>query len=164
MARPSKFSPEAQRRFLEAIAGGAFPEVAAKRAGWSARTYYRYRSARRAFAEEVEAAEAQLELHLGAVVVRGALGDPRLALQLLAKRFPARWGRQAEFRAADQGADEPAEGRELSLDPALLDQIAARLVETSRRLQTGASPAADRIERFEDRGQRRGNRERGEIQ
>jgi hypothetical protein len=59
-------------------------------------------------------------------------------LQLLAKRYPARWGRQAKLRAAGEGVDEPAEGREvISLLVLLLSATQAQaeaLMETFRSL------------------------------
>jgi len=166
MARPTKFSAGARQRFLEAIAGAAFPEVAARHAGWSPRTYYRYRAgssvAQRAFREAVEAAEARLELGLGVVAARAAYQDPRLALQVLAKRFPERWGRQAQLRAPGEGAAAQSQPtREVVLDPALLDEVAARLLEAARRERGRGQVGPDSIERFEDRGPRRGSPDEG---
>lgn len=161
MGRPRRITPESTERFRVAIRAGAFPEVAAKYAGFSPATYYRAMKGstpadaafREALAEEANA----LEIRLSSVIARRALTEPRWALELLERRFRPRWGRRA---AGDEEPGEPSAGASdptdelVAVDPALLDVVAERLLALSERRRSGAGRGAENLDAFEDRGPR----------
>ena len=101
MARPTKLTPEVQRRIVEAISGGNYAVVAAEYAGIGQATFYAWlekgRAGRQPYAEflaAVKEAEAQAEA-LAVKAVRVAFGDSwQAAMTWLERRFPARWGRR----------------------------------------------------------------------
>ncbi len=80
MGRPERLTPERQERFLEAIRRGAFPEVAARYAGFSPASYYRYMKGatpeHAAYRDAVIRADAELEVHLGGVMKLAADTSP----------------------------------------------------------------------------------------
>jgi hypothetical protein len=120
--RPSKLTPERSRRCFEALAAGASRRLAAQHAGIDLTTFERWMKRRGEeyanFAEGVVRAEEEAELSLVATAQRCALGgavltretvtrpdgtrivhetfappDGRLAVEILARRFPREWGR-----------------------------------------------------------------------
>ena len=153
MARPSKLTDEAIGRFLQAIAVGSFPEVAARFAGFSPRSLYRFMKGstppHAAFRDRVLQAETELELRLTGTIVKAGMTDPRWAEALLARRFPERWGRRSSTDQTDEGRGSAAQrsGTEVSLDPALVEAIVPRLLEAGARLRD-PSEGSDPVERF----------------
>jgi hypothetical protein len=94
--RPTKLTPALQDRFVAAIKAGNFRETAARLAGISVATMYRWLAADSepflTFQVAVVQAEAELEAKALKVVTDRIPEDARLALAFLAKRFPERWG------------------------------------------------------------------------
>jgi hypothetical protein len=135
VGRPSKLNPEASGRFLQALSAGAYPEIAARFAGWSPRTYYRVMKGRspahREFQADVERTLNELELRVAGTLLKAAFVDPRWAMEFLERRFPERWRRGADLPAASM---DPAAGDDLVvLDPSLVEQLVPRLLEAGRR-------------------------------
>ena len=150
MARPVKFNPEACERFLKALQMGAYPEVAARFAGWSPRTYYRIKRGRSlehvAFRADVERVENELELRVVGTLLKAAFSEARWATDFLERRFPERWRKQRPDWPEETGAATAAatpRPDEVVLDPALVDEIVPRLLEAGRQERgdpPGASP------------------------
>jgi hypothetical protein len=156
VGRPSKLTPEAKDRFFKAFSTGVFPETAARFAGWSPATFYRYMRgstpAHAAFRDEVLRAETELEIRLVGTLTRAAFNDPRWAVDLLERRFARRWGRRAsldEPDTASPGRAQSAAGTAIPLDPALVEAIIPRLLEAGERLRGASVDNADPVSRFE---------------
>jgi len=141
--RPTRLTTTVQDRFIAAIKAGNFRETAARLAGISPATMYRWLSADQepylSFRSAVEAAEAELEASVLKTVTDRIPDDPRLALSFLAKRFPRRWGSSAESPLL---AHEPATSgppRQLNVlvvDPAQLQAAAQRHLQAHRQQST----------------------------
>jgi hypothetical protein len=158
MARPERLTPERHEKFVQTIRTGSFPEVAARFAGFSPASYYRYMQgttpAHAAFRDDVLRAQTELEIRLVGIITREALTKPRWAMELLQRRFAARWARGAAFdeAVAEAKADRPSAADELlTLDPALVDTLVQRLLEASESLRTREAPSAHDIGRFVER-------------
>jgi hypothetical protein len=162
MVRPTKLTDHAIDRYLQAIAAGAFPETAARFAGFSPASLHRYKRGSAPehvdFQQAVAKAETELEIRLAGTVVRAGLTDPRVALAFLERRFPDRWHRPR----TDDPEAVPDEGTRstpevaIVLDPTLLGELIPRLLEAGRQLS--GRPAADDAEDvtvFEDDGTER---------
>ncbi len=155
--RPSKFTQDACERFLAATRAGAWPEVAAGYAGWSAASWYRYKTGTTAEHEAFREAYAQaltgLEISLSGVVVQAARTDPRQAVIMLERRFPERWRLGARVdRSSLAAMDRPVADADapVILDPTLIGEIVPRLLAAGREARA-VGPTADDvpIERFE---------------
>ena len=154
MGRPTKFTPDRRERFLAALRLGAFPETAARHAGWSPATLYRILAGTSpthlAFQDDVRRVETELELRLAGTVTHASFTDPRLALTLLERRFAARWGRRAAVltRADERSADEAA-SRDgvVVLEPALIEAVIPVLLE-ARAGPAGSDTARKRVDQF----------------
>ena len=149
MGRPTKFTAERRGRFLAALASGVFPETAARLAGWSPASMYRFArlgtTDAAAFRDDITRVVTELEVRLVGTVTKAALADPRLALALLERRFGERWSR----RAGPQEPDEPLEPSTVAAQPVLLDQatierLVPRLLEA--RIESGRP--VDDVDRF----------------
>ncbi|HEY8869785.1 MAG TPA: hypothetical protein VIM30_10375 [Candidatus Limnocylindrales bacterium] len=158
MARPSRLSPEATERFIKAIAAGSFPEVAARYAGFSAASLYRYMRGSRpehaAFRDLVQKAVTDLEVRLAGTLTQAAMRDPVWALKVLERRFGDRWLLRTSDRdtiANERGATGRASGEVIPLDPAFIEVIVPRLLEAGQRLRSGDPVEAPDITRFEHR-------------
>ncbi len=158
MGRPERLTRERHDRFVQAIRGGSFPEVAARFAGFSPATFYRYMAgatpAHALFRDDVLKAQTELEIRLVGIITREALTKPRWAMELLQRRFPARWARGAAVDEAVPGAtpDGPGTADEgVVLDPALVETLVPRLLEASDRLRDRQTPSPDDIARFVER-------------
>ncbi len=90
VGRPSKLTAKTRARIVERIRAGNRRSVAARAAGVSDATFYRWMKDGRAtylkFRQEVEQAEAEFEADLVGVVVRGIPDEPKLAMRLLEAR------------------------------------------------------------------------------
>ena len=157
MARPESLNDEKVARYVQAIAAGAFAEQAARFAGFSPRSLYRYLKgstpAHAAFREAALRAENELEVRLGGTVVRAGMAEPRWALEFLARRFPERWARRpgdAPIDADPGGSRRSA--AEVTLDPALLEAIVPRLLEAGDRLRAVSGGSENPLARFEIHG------------
>ncbi len=155
MGRPSKLTDELRERYAQAVAAGVPPETAGRHLGFSPASLYRWLAGTTSrevrFREAHELALANLEIRLTATVVRAAQTDPKLALELLERRFASRWRRQSSG-----DAPEPLVGRDedqsVSIDPALVDEVLPKLLEAGRSMQGLRSEAMVDMSAFEDDG------------
>jgi hypothetical protein len=156
MARPTKFTEHNRDKFVQAIAAGSFPEVAARFAGFSPASLYRYLRGTGAehetFRNEVARAVAELELRLVGTLTRAGFSDPRWALAMLERRFGERWAKRADPEDAllDLVAPERPLADTVTLDRALIDELIPRLLEAGQRRRSGAPRDEPDVERFED--------------
>jgi transposase len=111
VARPTKLTREAQERIVAAIRAGNYAAPAARSAGVSEASFYRWmaRGERaksgiyRDFYEAVKRSEADAEVHAVAVIRREiADGDWRAAANFLERRFPDRWRRRESIEHEGQ--------------------------------------------------------------
>lgn len=97
MARPTKLTPEVKNHILLALRAGCHLTVAAASAGVGEATLHRWltdkRPDYRAFAADVRQAIAQGEVVLVGRIGQAAPDSPGVALRLLERRHPQRWGR-----------------------------------------------------------------------
>jgi hypothetical protein len=160
MGRRSLLTPEAIEKYQQALAGAAWPEVAAQHAGWSARSYYRYLAgsspASIALRAATEQAENQLEVRCGATVAKAAQTSPRWAMEILRRRFPQRWAAPPPASADTPTTGRPAADEVVVLDPAFVELIVPRLLAAGDRQGTDSAAESDGIAAFEDRSPRRG--------
>ncbi len=102
MARPSKLTPEVQKRLVEAIKAGNYYEAACGFAGIGYSTFRRWmirgekaKSGKyRQFWEAVTRAELEAEVRMVAQWQKHMPEDYRAIRDFLERRFPDRWGRQ----------------------------------------------------------------------
>jgi hypothetical protein len=98
---------------------------------------------------------ASFEIRLTATLSQAALTEPRWALVLLERRFPARWARPSagDVADADTERDRPRPEAPVVLDPAFIDELIPRLLEAGRQL-SGASAVDEPVDMsdFEDDG------------
>lgn len=101
--RPSKLTPEATDRLLSALRAGATRRDAALAAGVTPRTFQRWVARADeprppaeyvAFVADLERAEAEGRVALGAIITRAARKDWRAAAHLLAVRDPDNWAKR----------------------------------------------------------------------
>lgn len=149
MARPTKFTGERRARFLAALASGVFPETAARLAGWSPASLYRFARLgtpeAAAFREDITRVVTELEVRLVGTVTKAALADPRLALALLDRRFGERWAR----RVPPQATEEPLEPTAVPAQPVVLDQPTIdRLVPKLLEARTESGRSVGEVDRF----------------
>ena len=142
IGRPRKLTPRVERRILDAIRAGHPRSSAAAAAGISSATLYRYLAAddvrARRFQQHVEEAEAELEAVLLKPIMARVPDDPRLALAVLVRRFPHRWGSSRESEplpVAEQEAVLPSPMNVVVVDPSLIERIAQQRLEEARRAQ-----------------------------
>lgn len=155
MGRPDKLTPITSERFLQATRAGAPAAVAARWAGFSEASFFRYMAGRTpdhaAFRDEVMKARNELELRLIGVITREAGTKPRWALEILTRRFPMRWGRGGGAADQELSVVRPEDEDELvSLDPAFVETLVPRLLEAERRRRADSSAVID-ISGFEER-------------
>jgi hypothetical protein len=108
VGRPTKCTPEIQQRIVLALRAGSYPVVAAKLAGVSESTFFRWMADKRRpyrdLRKACETAIAEWEVALTGTILQGARQSPSAALKVLERRHPARWG-----RARAELASEPLE-------------------------------------------------------
>jgi hypothetical protein len=96
MARPSKFTPEVRTHILLALRAGSHLTVAAASAGVCEATLHRWLTDRRpqfrAFAADARQAIAEGEVFLVGRIGQAVHRSPGVALKLLERRHPQRWG------------------------------------------------------------------------
>ena len=86
----------------------------------------------------MEEAEAELEAVLLKPIMARVPDDPRLALAVLVRRFPRRWGNSRESEpvlVAEQEAGLPSPMNVVVVDPNHIEQIAEQRLEEARRAQ-----------------------------
>jgi hypothetical protein len=110
VARPTKLTPEIKRRIVAAIGAGNYAEPAARSAGISPATYYRWlkrgekasEGIYRDFLDQVRRAESEAEVHAVAVIRKAMPGDWRAAAHYLERRYPDRWRRRESLEHEGQ--------------------------------------------------------------
>lgn len=93
------------------IRSGVSHEDAAAMVGISEATLYRWKEKGRVgdapvyitFYEDVRRAEVEAKIRKIRVVENGALEDPKLALELLARKYPGEWGRKDRHEITGEG-------------------------------------------------------------
>jgi transposase len=157
IGRPSKFTDDRRKRFIDAIRVGNYIDVAATYAGVDRSTVFRWLAmgreaksgAYRDFFDEVKQAEAESE-HAAVVLVRSAARDPRnwtAAMTFLERRFRDRWARPAAGSTMD-GAPAIPEGTQPSTpvdEPVtvpLRDRVAGilRVLDQTGMMESHAEP------------------------
>lgn len=111
VGRPSKLTPERQRRLLEAIRGGNYYETACAYAGidyqtlrnWMKRGEEEGEGVYFEFFEAVKKAEADAEVSAVQAIRSGFGDDWRAAMTLLERRYPDRWGRRERMDLQHSG-------------------------------------------------------------
>lgn len=120
MGRPSKLTPERQKRIVDAIRAGNYVETAAEYAGIGKTTFYRWmeqgeqasHGIYREFRDAVMRARAEAEARSVALIQKAAPDDWRAAAWWLERAFPDRWGpRQKLEHSGPEGGPIPAEVR-----------------------------------------------------
>lgn len=157
MARQAKLTPEAKEAYLRLVSAGVPPETAARSVDVSRATLYRRLQGRTPADAEFKAAHdkalASFEIRLIATVARAALTDPRVAFELLERRFAKSWSRN---RASDPPdvRDGPRQATEapLILDPELIEELVPRLLEAGRMLSGQPPEETDDVSEFADDG------------
>jgi hypothetical protein len=156
VSRPTKLTAEIQDAFIKALMVGAPPETAARKAGFSPPTMYRWLRGtspeQLAFREAHDQALAEVESRLAMTLFKASLTQPRWALELLTRRFPARWGRPqaivVDAPAYDSG---PAEAV-VVLRPELVATLVPQLLAAGRAVSGRSTTEALDIGEFEDDG------------
>jgi len=114
MGRPSKLTPEVQKKIVDAIKLGSYAEVAAALAGVHPGTYYRWMQLGEAassgkyyeFRESVKEANAFSEAYAIAMVRKAMPENWQAAMTYLERRFPDRWTRMQRLEhTGAQGKD-----------------------------------------------------------
>lgn len=105
MARPTKLTPDRALGIVELVRNGNYKKVAAAAHGVSERTLYDWIERGQGdiaagrdtvfaqFAQSLARAEAESESSLVQSVLNAIPDDPKLALEILSRRYPARWAR-----------------------------------------------------------------------
>ncbi|RKH77001.1 hypothetical protein D7X99_33115 [Corallococcus sp. AB032C] len=105
--RPTKLTPELQKKIIDAIRAGNYMETAAAYAGISKDTFFRWlRKGARAksgiykdFHDAVEKALAESEVRDVMLIANAATTDWKAAAWRLERKFPDRWGRKERLSA-----------------------------------------------------------------
>jgi hypothetical protein len=97
LARPSKRTPDRERRLLDAVRAGNTLRASAAYAGVNEVTVERWSHRFADFAESLSRAIAESEIHLVALVRTASTSDWRAASWLLERRFPETWSQRARL-------------------------------------------------------------------
>jgi hypothetical protein len=157
MARLAKLTPEAKDTYLRLVAAGVPHETAATMVDLSRATLYRRLQGRTPadaeFKKSHDKAIGSFQARLIATVSKAAMTDPRMALELLERRFPKSWGRNHALDTRDV-PDDPERPPEppLSLDPELIEELVPRLLEAGRMLSGQPPEETDDVSEFADDG------------
>ena len=87
----SKYTPARAKAICELIRKGVTIEGACESAGISHDTHYQWKKKHPEYAERVTRANGESEAELVEIARRGAIKDPRIAVQILERRFGGRW-------------------------------------------------------------------------
>ncbi len=138
--RPISLTPEVHRRIVAALRLGLSRSAAAGVGGIAARTMREWLARGEkgeepfdAFLEAVEVAEGKAQARITGGLIKAAVADPRVAMWLLERRYPAEWARRT------------VEVQDVSISSGMvsaeqLQEAAARLEE---RLGTTAGEASE---------------------
>jgi hypothetical protein len=159
VGRQTLLTDEVHELYQRLVAGGVVPETAAKHCGFSSSSLYRWLKGstprHAAFRRAHEEALASFEIRLTATLSQAALTEPRWALVLLERRFPAHWARPGAGDHADAETERGPAVPEapVVLDPAFIGELIPRLLEAGRQL-SGRSADDQSIDMadFEDDG------------
>jgi hypothetical protein len=148
--RPTKLTPEVQKKIVDAIRAGNYMETAAAYAGISKDTFYRWlkRGARaksgiyKNFHDAVEKALAESEVRDVMIIANAAATDWKAAAWRLERKFPERWGKKSQYY-------DDEEERSLKLEQLrlLIEKTRAEIKEIERK---NAPPEAPNINAFID--------------
>jgi hypothetical protein len=102
VGRPTKLTPQVQRRICAAIKAGNYASIAARAAGITEATFHNWMKAGEEqgageffdFFESVKKAEADREVELVKLVKLNALENWQAAMTMLERLHPDRWGRR----------------------------------------------------------------------
>ena len=134
MGRPLKLTDEVQETICNAIKAGNYSEIAAKYAGVSSTTFYKWmalgdgdnaESPYREFREAVENARAIAEVrNIGLIQQAATNGTWQAAAWYLERTAPARWGRRSALEVTG------AEGGPIRVDVSIdeLESKVAKLI------------------------------------
>ena len=133
VGRPSKLTDEVREKLLSAIRVGNFATIAARYAGISEATFYRWmergKQARsgqyREFREAVLEAEVEGEVSLVTEIKRAATSNPSAARFILQQRHPSRWRRKEGEEERRKAVDE--RDRRRMTDEARIEEAHAAL-------------------------------------
>lgn len=115
--RPTKLTPERALGIIELVRAGNYKKTAALANGVSESALYEWiergEQDRQTgkdtifadFAESLTRAESESETALLSSVIAAIPDDPKLALEILARRYPARWARTNRPEGADETVD-----------------------------------------------------------
>lgn len=110
--RSTLLTKERQARLLQAVAAGNYVETAARYAGISETTYYRWMqeggapgapAKKRELWEAVRKAEAEAEVRGVVIIQTAAQTQWQAQAWLLERKYPAKWGRKQQITGADGG-------------------------------------------------------------
>jgi hypothetical protein len=142
IGRPSKLTPALQRRILGDIRNGMSLRDAAAAAGISTSTLTLWRQkgldgerAYSDFAARSERAVQEGQQRLIRIVARGSKDDPRLALEVLSRRFPG-WQAKQKLEVSTPPAG-PVTWDLTLLDDDELAFVEAKLLKARRQLTAG---------------------------
>lgn len=130
MARPSKLTPAVQETICSAIRAGNYSEIAARYAGISSTTFYKWmalgegdnaKDPYKEFREAVENARATAEVrNIGLIQQAANNGTWQAAAWFLERTAPARWGRRSALEVTG------AEGGPVKVDISI-DELEAKV-------------------------------------
>jgi hypothetical protein len=103
---------QVQAKFVEALSSGNYRHVACAYAGISTGAFHRWMAkaatqTRGKFVEfrnAVEEAETRAQMLLVAVVASHATRDPKIAMEMLSRRWPREWGKSDRLAVTAQAA------------------------------------------------------------
>jgi hypothetical protein len=118
--RPPKLTADVVGKILMAVRAGNYPEVAARWAGVSAATYYRWRKDPRppyvAFRAALDMADAECEAEIITNLVRLSRTSTRAGAFILSRRWPEQWAKRKR-----PPPDAPADAPTTSPAPQVID-------------------------------------------
>lgn len=111
MGRPTKLTPEVQKKIVDAIRAGNYKEVAARYAGIGETTFYEWlkkggqckNGVYTEFQKAVKNAEAEAEVRDVALIEMAAKENWTAAAWRLERRHPDRWGRKEHHEVTGEG-------------------------------------------------------------
>lgn len=141
MGRPLKLTPKVQETICNAIRAGSYSEIAARYAGISAPTFYKWmalgdgehaKAPYKEFREEVESARAAAEVrNIGLIQQAANSGTWQAAAWFLERTAPARWGRRSALEVTG------AEGGPVKVDVPI-DELEAKVLKLIKGDGTGS--------------------------
>lgn len=157
MGRPSKFTDEVREQILRGVEVGVFPEVAARRAGISPASFYRWKRGSSPeqvkFRNNLGQALATYEVRLSATLTQATANNGRLTREVLGYRFASRW--RAQRGAVEDPLTRPVglgsdADEHVVIDPTMIEEIVTRLLDAGRQRSGGSELDVSHFERFID--------------